>query len=235
MTSVGDTISAINSSWSFGGSVPEHFEQHIGKSVPFYSAGHDLILEISDFFVNQDSIVYDIGCSTGLLLSKLATHHSNSNAQFIGLDCESAMIDYSSSHYISDNISFFHADSCSFDFKPSDLIISFYTLQFIHPSVRQNLVDLIYNSLRWGGAFICFEKVRASDARFQDLANQLYIEHKLKSGYSSEEIISKSKSLKGILEPFSTQGNLDLFKRAGFVDCLSIFKYVCFEGFLCIK
>ena len=42
-------------------------------------------------------------------------------------------------------------------------------------------------------------------------------------------------NLKGVLEPFSTQGNLDLFKRAGFVDITTISKYICFEGFLLIK
>ena len=50
-----------------------------------------------------------------------------------------------------------------------------------------------------------------------------------------DEIIAKAKSLKGVLEPFSTQGNLDLLKRAGFVDIITIFKYLCFEGFLAIK
>ena len=30
-------------------------------------------------------------------------------------------------------------------------------------------------------------------------------------------------------------GNLDLLKRAGFVDIMTVFKYICFEGFLAIK
>ena len=57
----------------------------------------------------------------------------------------------------------------------------------------------------------------------------------LSQGYSANEIISKGRSLKGILEPFSTKGNLDLLRRAGFKDINSIFKYACFEGFLAIK
>ena len=63
----------------------------------------------------------------------------------------------------------------------------------------------------------------------------LYTDYKIDQGYNAEEIVSKTRSLKGVLEPFSTAGNLDLFKRAGFVDVMSIFKYVCFEGFLAIK
>jgi tRNA (cmo5U34)-methyltransferase len=37
------------------------------------------------------------------------------------------------------------------------------------------------------------------------------------------------------MEPFSTQGNTDMLRRAGFVDIVTVHKYVCFEGFLAIK
>jgi tRNA (cmo5U34)-methyltransferase len=80
-----------------------------------------------------------------------------------------------------------------------------------------------------------FEKVRGADARFQDMMTAIYTDFKLDQGYNPDEIISKSRSLKGVLEPFSTQGNLDLLKRAGFVDVMTIMKWVCFEGFLAIK
>ena len=70
---------------------------------------------------------------------------------------------------------------------------------------------------------------------FQDIATGLYNEFKIKSGYTNEEILAKSRSLKGVLEPFSTAGNIQMFERAGFKDIVSIYKYICFEGFLCIK
>ena len=61
------------------------------------------------------------------------------------------------------------------------------------------------------------------------------MEYKIDKGYSADEIISKSKSLKGVLEPFSSQGNIDMMKRAGFKDIMNIFKYGPFEGFIAIK
>ena len=80
-----------------------------------------------------------------------------------------------------------------------------------------------------------FEKVRAPDARFQVMMTGLYTDFKLDNGYTSEQIVAKTRSLKGVLEPFSTQGNMDLMKRAGFEDITSVMKYVCFEGTLAIK
>ena len=115
------------------------------------------------------------------------------------------------------------------------MIISCYTIQFIEPKFRQNVIDKIYKSLNWGGAFVIFEKIRASDPRFQDIFTQLYLDFKLKKKFTEKEIINKSRSLKGVLEPFSEFGNLGLLKRAGFVDIVPIMQWMSFKGFLCIK
>jgi tRNA (cmo5U34)-methyltransferase len=80
-----------------------------------------------------------------------------------------------------------------------------------------------------------FEKVRGPDARFQDIITILYNEFKINQGYTPDDIWAKSISLKGVLEPFSSQGNIDMLKRAGFLDINTIQKFLCFEGFLAIK
>ena len=82
---------------------------------------------------------------------------------------------------------------------------------------------------------ILFEYVRGREARFQDLSVALYNEFKLSNRYSPSQIFNKTRSLKGVLEPFSTKGNCELLDRAGFKDYMNIFKYVCFSGFLAIK
>ena len=235
MSKVGDSISAGNASWTFSGDVVNTFEGHVSKSVPFYNEGHDLIVKLSDFFVKSDSVCYELGSSSGILTHKLASHNIAKGGRFIGIDCVPEMVNYAQSKYQAPNLTFEVDDILSCEMESSDLIISYYVVQFVRPSQRQELLDRIYNSLKWGGAFICFEKVRAPDARFQDMMTALYTDYKIDQGYNADEIVGKSRSLKGVLEPFSTAGNSDLFKRAGFVDVMSIFKYVCFEGFLCIK
>lgn len=234
--SVGDSINSKNASWNFSGDVPKSFDEHVKKSVPLYNEGHDLILKLSDFFISDNSICYDLGCSTGLLAKKLADRNSSKRAKIIGVDVESDMISFAlNGNGKVNGLEFVHADLTELELMRADFIVAFYTIQFIRPSQRQILIDKIYNALNWGGAFILFEKVRGADARFQDITTSLYTDYKLDVGYTPDNIISKSKSLKGILEPFSTQGNLDLLKRAGFVDVMTIMKYVCFEGFLAIK
>lgn len=236
MSGVGDGISADHGGWSFGGDVAKSFDQHVSKSVPLYNQGHDLICDLSDFFVKEDSVVYELGCSTGQLIRKLSEHNaSKKHAKFIGVDIEKEMIDYARQAGESGNLEFYTSDAILFEMEPTDLVVCYYTVQFIHPSQRQDLINKIYQNLRWGGAFLLFEKVRGADARFQDILTMLYSEYKLRMGYSAEDILSKARSLKGVLEPFSSQGNIDMLKRAGFSDINTIQKYLCFEGFLAIK
>lgn len=239
MSNVGDNLSAQNADWSFGNETARHFDSHVSRSVPFYKEGHDLICHLSDFFVKKDSLVYDIGTSTGEIPLMLSKHNrSKPKARFIGIDVEEEMIKIANEkRALADlnNVEFITDDVTQHSFEPCDLLISYYAVQFIRPSERQNLINKLYKTLKWGGALLLFEKVRANDARFQDIATGIYTEFKLAQGYTSEEIFHKARSLKGILEPFSTEGNRDLLKRAGFVDIMTVMKYVCFEGFLAIK
>lgn len=236
---VGDDIQSGNASWSFGGDTPKNFESHVAKSVPFYTEGHEIVLAMSDFFVKRNSVCYELGCSTGTLTRKLAQHHPES-VQWVGIDIEPDMIDQAQT-YLSqtapaiNNVQYLVDDITTHPYQPTDFMVAYYTIQFIHPCVRQQLFRRIYETLNWGGALLLFEKVRAPDARFQDIASSLYVDYKLARGYDANQIIAKSRSLKGVLEPFSTAGNVDMLKRAGFVDVMTVFKYVCFEGFFCIK
>jgi len=236
MVNVDKNINQHNAGWSFE-NISDNFDEHIKKSIPLYDQGHELICHYSDFFLKPDSVVYDIGCSTGQFLARLARHHEHKpNLQMVGIDTVQDMIDFASRLPVEDpRLSFVVGNALDFDMKKTDMVVANYTIQFLPPRVRQNLLNAIYQSLNWGGAFFMFEKVRAPDSRFQDYANQVYTEFKLKHGFSEAEIIGKARSIKGVMEPFSTQGNIDMLKRAGFSDIVSIQKYVCFEGFLAVK
>ena len=113
------------------------------------------------------------------------------------------------------NIKIKHGDITTAKLNNLNFISSFYSIQFIRPSKRQALINKIYKSLIWGGGFLFFEKVRAPDARFQDMTTTMYNDFKLNQGFNEKEILNKTKSLKGVLEPFSSKANIQLLKRAG--------------------
>ena len=166
---------------------------------------------------------------------------NNKKINFIGIDSVKEMIDQANHNKkkqktkLKCKVIFKNADIEKFALKKNDMFVSYYTIQFLPPKIRQKIVDKIFKSLNWGGAFIMCEKIRGPDARFQDILTLMYNEFKLENNFSFEEILEKSRSLKGVLEPFSDKGNLDMLKRSGFKDIFPIFQMLSFKGYLCIK
>ena len=133
------------------------------------------------------------------------------------------------------NIVVLNKDFSDVKLLKSDLIISYYSMQFVDPKKRQEILNKIYKSLNWGGCFVMFEKFRGPDARFQDIFTQIYNDYKESNGFSVDEIFNKQKSLRGVLEPFSDFGNIGLLKRAGFKDISSVAQLISFKGYISIK
>ena len=236
MDKVGSGIVAENANWKFSGDVHQNFDEHIGQSVPFYQESHELGAKVADFFLADGSLAYDLGCSTASFVVRLAERNKNKDVRIIGTDSIAEMVAAGQKKCAKfPNVSIEQHDILAMEFQPCDFVAAYYTIQFVRPANRQLVFDRIYSALTWGGSFVWFEKVRANDARFQDMMAQLYVDFKMEQGFDPGEIIGKARSLKGVLEPFSTQGNIDMAKRAGFTDILTIFKYTCWEGFLAIK
>tara|TARA_B110000027_G_C16096207_1_gene290927 strand:- start:725 stop:1456 length:732 start_codon:yes stop_codon:yes gene_type:complete len=236
---VGNKIkSSGTGGFSFQGSTSKFFENHIAKSIPFFKESHLLTAKLSTFFISDKSIVYDLGCSTGLTSRSIFEVNQNKNFTIYGLDLSKEMIKDAKKKLNNKNknkIKYIFADVLKTKLKKSDLIVSNYFIQFIHPKKRQLVFDKIYKSLNYGGGFIFFEKTRGPDARFQDIFTQLYNEFKSDMGFTEKEILNKSKSIRGYLEPFTEKENFNYLKRSGFKDFVTIFKYYSFQGFLAIK
>ena len=239
---VGDNL-FDGKNWDFENIDQSKFEEHIAKSVPGYSEGHQYITFLSDYFINSKSIIYDIGCSTGNLIKKLSLQHiSKKELNFVGIEPAALFKDYFLDNLSSLNdldhshtFEFKEENVQNFAFQACDLIISYYTMQFIRPKYRQKIFNNIYDSLNWGGGFFLFEKVRGNDARFHEMINLSYLQYKASRGYTSEEILSKMILLKGNLEPYTSNENYKFLERAGFKDYTTILKNLCFEGILAIK
>lgn len=230
-------IKSKKSSWTFS-NISKNFEQHIAKSVPNYNDWHEIICNLSDNFIDQKNTIFtEIGTSTGLLSRKLINHHQNNKTlKIYSYDIEPTMIEYAKlKNKKHKNLFFICKDVTKARFKKSNCFISYYTIQFIAQKDRQKLIDKIYDSLEWGGGFFLFEKIRGFDARFNDYFNETYNDFKESNGFTDQQIRNKTKSLRGVLDPFSSNGNVQQLKRAGFKDISSIAQWLNFKGWLAIK
>ena len=157
------SVNQKKGAWNFGGDVPKKFETHIAKSVPLYNEVHDLIFKTSDFFLRDKSRLYDIGCSTGNLISKIYTKSNKKNLEIIGIDVEKKMIDFAKRNFLktkkknsSNKVKFQNKDISNFKMKKCDMITSLYTIQFIHSSKRQEIFNKIYKTSQKNLSFSCF-------------------------------------------------------------------------------
>ncbi len=206
---LGQNIKADNASWTFDNNVWKNFDEHINNSIPLYLLCHKIGLEVSDFFLEKNSRVLDLGCSTGTFVKKLNNRHIKKDLKIQGYDAVKTMIQAAKKiNKNKKNIKFLNKDIVKNKLPINvDFVSSFFTLSFIKPSDRQVVFNKIFKSLNWGGAFVFFDKVRAPDARFQDMMSQIYMNYKLDRKFSADEILNKTNSLKGVLEPYSTREN----------------------------
>ena len=226
MPKVDDAINAENGSWSFAANDPLILSNHMRKSIPDYDQGHSLILEISEFFVKQESIIYDIGCSNGELTHQLAKKYQGKKVQIIGVDCEKNFIKAAKGHSQTNrNLTFETENAIDYKYKTCDLVILYYTLQFIQIDKRENLLLSLYKSLKKGGGLLLFEKTRQDNPRANDILNQLYTDFKLNNGYTGNEIVAKARSLKGVLEPFLQSKILNFLNKRDFITPQSSIKH----------
>ena len=238
MPDVGDIIKAENARWHFSKVDSEKFSKHIERSIPGYHEGHRLIEELSDFFIKKNSKIYDLGCSTGNLTHKIAARHADQKVKVIGVERERSLLQAARLNVENSpepNLEYRKEDIIELELEPANLVIAYYTLQFLSLKNRKNILKRIWRCLNPGGAFLLFEKVREPNSRLQELTMLLYNDFKLRNGYSGDEIIAKSRSLKGVLEPLSSRENLRFLKDSGFRETGRIFKRLCFEGFIAIK
>jgi tRNA (cmo5U34)-methyltransferase len=82
----------ISKSWSFNKNVSNNFDHHVAQSIPFYKEINKTIVSISEFFMKENSVVYDLGCSTGNIIYKLCKLNLSHPVEIYGVDREVHML-----------------------------------------------------------------------------------------------------------------------------------------------
>lgn len=234
---VDDTISAVPGAWRFDEQVSRAFDAHVRKSVPLYEELQRMVVELSDYFVRDQSVIYDLGSSTGATLDMLAAHHTaKENAQFIGVDLSESMVQEAQKRVQWPNVRFFHKNVLDVEFAPpANFVVSLYTLQFLTLAERRQLLTRVNQGMVEGGALLIAEKTRAEHSSFEDMWLELHWDFKRRQGLTPEQILEKANSLRGVLNPLTTEENIDLLLQTGFSRVEIFLKWYNWTGFLAVK
>lgn len=234
---IGDNIQFNNSGFKFNGEVSSVFDEHIIKSIPCYTEVHNMIANMSDWFIEENTNIYDLGTATGKCISSINFRHRDKKVNFIGVDKSIEMIDLAKRRTSLLSTNFVNLDILNkkLIIENASIITSILTLQFIPIQDRLSVVNKVYNGLNKGGAFIVFEKIEVDNPMLNRIYLDVYSDFKLTNGFSAEEVVNKSKAIRGVMRPLSIDENLKIFKNAGFRNVDIFFKWCNFIGFILIK
>jgi tRNA (cmo5U34)-methyltransferase len=202
-----------------------------------YDEIHRLITDMSAWFLEDETTVYDIGSSTGEVFKNILDKYPKKNVSLVGIDSSKEMVEKSQDTFkTTEKVSIQHLDLTKepYQFENACLVTSVLTLQFIPQRNRQEIVNQIYQGLNKGGCFILVEKVVGSNARFNEMWVEMYHEMKLRNGLTESHVFEKASAIRGVMRPYTLKENIELLDKAGFKDIDTFFKWNNFAGFVAI-
>ena len=226
----------IEKKFEFDEAVASVFDDMLSRSVPFYDEVRKLVISLILAEQKEGLKVLDLGSSTAKFLLDL---HSKMdvNMQLKGLDNSQAMLDRAAQkcQAFGADIELELADMLTYDYKEEDIIVANYTLQFIRPLQRIELLRKLYNGLQKEGIFIFSEKVVFADKKLDKELIDIYYDYKKEQGYSEYEIAQKREALENVLVPFTIKENIQMCKDAGFKNVETVFQWANFVTFVVKK
>jgi tRNA (cmo5U34)-methyltransferase len=224
-------------SFAFNDKVAAVFDDMVHRSIPGYAVAQHLTAKIAHSVAKKSSHIYDLGCSTGTSLIKIAQFLSpqtleESNIKLTGIDLSGDMLKRAKEKIyafnLGEHITLLEEDLKQVVLEKASLVVSHYTLQFINPENRLPILQKIYASLIPGGCFIFSEKIKHEPQILDDLLNNEYYEFKKGNGYSEVENIRKRLALENVLISLTLDENFTLLSKAQFRNIGILHKELCF-------
>ena len=220
----------------------EGFDEHIDKSIRGYQDLLSDIVSLSSYFVEKETNVYDIGCSTGKLTEAMLKKNQDiEDVHYYGIEVADGFVgDMKSreiklnSDYSWNKIKFLHEDVRDSMISNASLITSVFTLQFMSMRDRLPMIKKVYNGLNEGGAFIFAEKTICENAKFQEMITFNFYDYKRKF-FDTKDIMDKEQTLRNIMKPNTWKQIEKYIYDAGFKDVQPFWRNHMFVGAIAVK
>ena len=234
---------AAVSDFQFDTAVTDVFPDMIQRSIPGYNTIIDGIGQLSRAFIKSDSNIYDLGCSLGAATLSVRRYieqnDSIDNVHMYAIDNSAAMVERCQRHLSSfksaTEITVQHQDVLEANITNASIVIMNFTLQFIEPELRQNLLNNIYAGMQPGGLLILSEKLQHPTTFGNEHLIKLHHEFKRRNGYSELEISQKRTALENVMKIDSFQTHERRLLEVGFSDVVLWFKCFNFSSIFAIK
>ena len=221
----------------------EGFDEHIDWSIRGYRNLLDDVINLSRYFVEADTKVVDIGCSTGKLTARIMEYNNDvcPNAAYVGVEVAEGFSDNIENRekeldkkYPNTQVDFILDDIRNYEFRNCSLVTSLFTLQFMPYASRSQVIQNVYDGLNEGGAFIFAEKIDTGHSRIENMLRTIYYQFKNQK-FPYDDIMEKEKVLQNMLKPNSWCEIENMLNYAGFRAVQSFWQNHLFIGAMAIK
>lgn len=211
----------------------------IQRSVPGYQTILTGIGELTKQYAQADSQLYDLGCSLGAASLTMRRNIQKKGCEIIAIDNSQAMIkraeEYLHAYHSDIPVHLLCDDMTQIPIENASVVVINFTLQFIDPKERDELVKRIYKGLKPGGVLILSEKIHFEDQAIQQAIEHMHLQFKRANGYSELEISQKRSSLENVLISDTEAEHITRLNNAGFESAGIWFQAYNFASFLAIK
>jgi tRNA (cmo5U34)-methyltransferase len=213
------------------------------RSIPGYAASIDAIGALAARYVRPGTNCYDLGCSLGAATLAMRQGIAEPCCRVVAVDSAPAMIERCKEIVAEDDrlngpeaqVDIIEGDIRDIDFTNASMIVLNYTLQFIDPGERDELVTRIYEGLNKGGLLVLSEKVVDESTHMEELLVELHHEYKRRNHYSSLEVARKRAALENVLVPETVAAHRERLQRAGFSRSAVWLRYFNFVSIIAIR
>ena len=208
----------------------EGFDEHIDWSIRGYRNLLDDVINLSRYFVEDNTKVVDIGCSTGKLTRRIIEYNDKicPSAKYVGVEIAEGFSDDLIKRQIeldesfpNTSIEFIMDDIRNYKFENCSLVTSLFTLQFMPYSCRESVIKNVYDGLNEGGAFIFAEKIYTTHSKLENMIRTIYYDFKNQK-FSYEDIMTKEKTLQNMLNSAGFKAVQSFWQNHFFVGAMAI-------------
>jgi len=233
-----DTLQAAGE-FVFDERVVRVFPDMIKRSVPGYGLVLELLALLARRFVQENSTVYDLGCSLGAATLAVQQGVEQKGVRLVAVDSSAPMIarcrQLLDEHGKGFAVEFIQGDARQVPVHDASMTVLNFTLQFIPPADREGLLHRIREGTRGGGILVLSEKIRFDEPEQQEIQTDLHHDFKRSQGYSDLEIARKRNALEQVLRPDTEEEHLERLKAAGWRQAFRCFQALNFVCYLAIR
>ncbi|MBL4940784.1 MAG: carboxy-S-adenosyl-L-methionine synthase CmoA [Colwellia sp.] len=225
--------------FAFDAQVVEVFPDMITRSVPGYNTIIDTIGRLSQRFVQENTLIFDLGCSLGAATIAMRKAITTKDCKIISIDNSPAMVERCKMHINAfkgdTEVEVIEANIETVKIENASMVVLNFTLQFIDKTRRQDLLNNIASGINTGGILVISEKISHGDAVINEHLTDLHHDFKKANGYSELEVAQKRTALENVMRTDSIEQHVARLTKAGFSHVSPWFQCFNFISFIAIK